>query len=425
MRGSAAATVLALALSLVACRPAYEPTAIQRDLLRVPRDAESRHDFASARTEYRRLAQAGIVDAQISLARMLQDGRGGPEDREEAVAWYLAAANAGSPVAMREVGRAYRSGDGLSRDIPNAARWFGRAAEKGDEPARFELATLALSERSGSEEEAIAALEASANSGYLPAQIELAERYDKGDALPRDPGAARRWYSIVAATLEQEARNGDQGARNRLADMYRDGKGVPQDGERAARMYGELVEAGRDMAIVDLARLYRDGAGNLKPDPVKSARYFAEAADRGHAASAYDLGKIYYRGEGVPKDMRRAITRFEQALRLGDDRALLYLGDIYSDKSELQDFDDAAAYYRRSGLAGNPKGYFRLAELHERGRLRSSDPALALALYELSAEGGYDRGQERADRVRGRLSANEQARARALKGDLQRASLGR
>ncbi|MCB1835252.1 MAG: sel1 repeat family protein, partial [Geminicoccaceae bacterium] len=419
-----AAIACSLAL-LAGCTKGYEPTEIQKELLRVASDAEKRYEYVRARSEYRRLAENGVVAAQMGLADMLRDGRGGKPDPQGAAKWYLSAARAGDPKAMREVGRIYASGEGFPRDVAEAGRWFAAAAEAGDEASRHELAMLVLGEGSGGTKEAVAALKKAAANGYVPAQLELADRYRRGKALPQDRGEAQRWYGIAATSLEVEAANGDQSAKSRLADLYRDGRGVPRDGERAARMYAELAEAGRDTALVDLARLYRDGAGDLPADPAMAARYFARAAELGHASSAYDLGKMLYRGDGIPADPEGAATAFERAVSLGDDRALLYLGDIYTGNSGMQDPEKGAAYYRRSGLSGEPKGYFRLAELHERDRVADADPALALALYELAGEGGYSRGTSRAERMRESLDAAGQVRADALKAEIRGASLGR
>ncbi|MEZ5824723.1 MAG: tetratricopeptide repeat protein [Geminicoccaceae bacterium] len=415
----------ALLGGLAGCTKPYEPTDIQKELLQVASDAERRFDYGKARAEYRALAESGVVAAQIALADMLRDGRGGKPDAKSAAEWFLSAARAGDPEAMREMGRIYAEGNGFERDVAEAGRWFAAAAEAGDEPSRYELAMLVLQEGSGSEAEAVTALKDAARNGYLPAQLELADRYRTGRAVPLDPGEARRWYGIAATALEIEADAGDQSAMNKLADLYRDGRGVPRDGERAARIYTELAAAGRDSALVDLARLYRDGAGELRPDAALAARYFGEAADRGHAASAYDLGKMLYRGEGIRADRSRAAVAFERALDLGEDRALLYLGDIYTDPSDIQDLAKGAAFYRRSGLSGEAKGFFRLAELHERGRLDPSDKSLALALYELSDEGGYARGKARAERVSAELGPAERERADSLRAELRRASLGR
>ena len=400
---------------IAGCAPTHEPTEVQRDLLGVARKAERRHDHAAARDLYLELAESGIAKAQIALAEMLREGRGGPVDKEDAARWYLAAAEQEDPVAMREAARIYAAGEGVQKDTAEAGRWYARAAEVGDEVSRFELALLVLEEGSGREKMAISALTTSATNGFVPAQLELAERYATGDVVVRDPGKATRWYTIAATALTLEAERGDLGAKAKLADLYREGTGVPQDVALAVTLYEEVAAAGRMSAIVSLARLYDRGAGSVAPDPQRAAAYYERAADAGHASSAYDLGKKLYRGNGIPKDLSRAARFLDQAVELGDNRALIYLGDLYKDPSELQDLKKAAAYYRRSGLAGEPKGYFKLAELHDRGRLDPSDPSLALALYELATEAGYRRGKARADRLRRRLDPAERNRASQLR----------
>ena len=80
----------------------------------------------------RKAAEAGDVDAMVSLAVRYFDNKGSAYDYAEAMRWWKRAANSGNSGAMRVVG--YQSGD-----PQEALRWYRKAAEAGDGQAISDL----------------------------------------------------------------------------------------------------------------------------------------------------------------------------------------------------------------------------------------------------------------------------------------------
>ncbi len=86
------------------------------------------------------------------------------------------------------------------------------------------------------------------------------------------------------------------------------------------------------------------------------------------------------------------------------DQDTLSLGDACLSKNP-PDYENAAAYFKRAGMNGDPEGYYRLAGLYEAGCLSVGDPctddlealgrAQARKYYALAARGGYAPAQER------------------------------
>ena len=108
-------------------------------------------DFETAFNVWRPLAEAGHLDAQVSLAEFYLNGLGVAADVAAGVAWYRRAAEAGDPVAQLNLGDLYARGFLVRRDLVEAFAWLELAARQGKTWAaarRDEIAPrLTLAER--------------------------------------------------------------------------------------------------------------------------------------------------------------------------------------------------------------------------------------------------------------------------------------
>lgn len=404
---------IGLLVLLSACSSAT-PTAIQGDLLAAAKNRADRGDLTGAARNYRTLAEAGVVQAQYRLGLAYLSGEGVPYSTEAAVEWLSLAAGAGDIVAMRDMADIYADEDSPVFDPPVAARWYAAAAERGDETARFALAELAIQSASSPADQQLAvdSLREGARNGYVRAQLRLADVYERGKLIAVDPVEASRWYAIAANVLGLQAAAGDTRAQIDLARLHLAGKGVRRDPARAISLLEQANRQGRLSATIALAKLYRNGAQGVPKDVSQAVYWRDQASQRNHASSAYELGKWFMRGDGVQIDPLRSRNYFQQAAHLGEERSYVYLGEILGGKfDDLTDYEQAADWYRRAGDIGDGKAQFKLAELHERGHLQVSDPARALALYEVSARNGYQRGEQRAERLRTGLDSEQRSQA--------------
>lgn len=93
-------------------------------------DAErefARGDVVAAMTLLREPASQGFVPAQVLLAYYLDYA----EEDEDALRWYLAAAEAGNAEAQFKLGKLYATGEGTSKNPQLAMSWFLRSGEQG------------------------------------------------------------------------------------------------------------------------------------------------------------------------------------------------------------------------------------------------------------------------------------------------------
>jgi TPR repeat protein len=88
-------------------------------------------DFETAIEAWRPLAEAGNLEAQVSLAEFYLNGLGVAADPAVAAAWYRRAAEAGDPVAQLNLGDFYARGLGVARDPVAAFVWLDLAARQG------------------------------------------------------------------------------------------------------------------------------------------------------------------------------------------------------------------------------------------------------------------------------------------------------
>lgn len=87
-------------------------------------------DYDEAFTIIRSKAIEGDANAQFTMAMMYHSGLGIKMDEQEAVKWYLTAAENGSIKAMEFVSAGYENGwFGLPRDAERAKYWHDRMEE--------------------------------------------------------------------------------------------------------------------------------------------------------------------------------------------------------------------------------------------------------------------------------------------------------
>ena len=137
-------------------------------------DADSAYqngDYARAAQLSRSLAEQGDAAAQFHLGVLYAQGRGVPEDDQEALKWYRKAAEQGYAPAHYNLGWMYHQGQGVPQDYPAARKWYRKAAER----------------------------------GFAQAQFALGLMYDSGRSVPQDFIRAHMWYTVAAAALSGDA----------------------------------------------------------------------------------------------------------------------------------------------------------------------------------------------------------------------------
>jgi hypothetical protein len=79
------------------------------------------NEFLAAKL-YEAAAESGFAQAQMNLALMYQQGRGVPQDLEQALQLYKAAADQGHPGALHRTGKLLEQGIDGRADLQSALK---------------------------------------------------------------------------------------------------------------------------------------------------------------------------------------------------------------------------------------------------------------------------------------------------------------
>jgi membrane associated rhomboid family serine protease len=124
---------------------------------------------------YIKAADLGDAEAQYDLGDIFEHGEGVPTDMPTAIAWYTKGAEQGESLAQDRLARIYENGSGVPRDMREAIKWYRKAAEQGE----------------------------------ILDQYRLGELYSEGRDVPKNIAEAKVWY-------QKAADQGFQAASNRL-----------------------------------------------------------------------------------------------------------------------------------------------------------------------------------------------------------------
>ena len=100
-------------------------------------------------------------------------------------------------------------------------------------------------------------LQTRAKLGDVKAQVQLGEKYFRGERVPQNYTEAYRWFAKAAD-------RGNPEGQHRLGQMYARGIGVLQDDAEAVRWYFLSAEKGYPEAQYDLGEMHMNGRGVLR-----------------------------------------------------------------------------------------------------------------------------------------------------------------
>lgn len=190
----------------------------------------------------------------------------------------------------------------------------------------------------------VQAVRVRAEQGEVKAQYDLANKYGKGEGVPRDDTQAARW-------LRSAADQGDARAQTNLGVSYALGRGVPKDYAEAALWYRKAADQGFAMAQFDLAQLYDRGDG-VPQDLAEAARWYRNAAEHGDPMGQDGIGFMYFVGHGVPQDYAESVRWYRKAAENGDVNAQLVLCNLYyRGQGVPRDYPEAARWFIKAAAS--------------------------------------------------------------------------
>lgn len=165
------------------------PTAVTPAPAEAPPPAAAVPAAGDPLASLRQQAEKGDPLAQTQLGLAYRNGKGVPQDLEEAVKWYTRAAEKNHAEAQAYLGFMYMTGRGVRRNDAEAVKWHRKAAEQGNALGQYNLGLMYLHGRGGSEASKVKAyawlkLAAEQNNGSAQVQLAtLAQQLSKAELL--------------------------------------------------------------------------------------------------------------------------------------------------------------------------------------------------------------------------------------------------
>ena len=322
-------------------------------------------------SQWRALAEAGDMEAQFCLARLLEDGDDVQGDYEEAVRWFTLAAAQDHPVAQWHLSRCYHSGWGVKPDPDKAFDFLVRSARGGNSDAQLQLGLQYYFGINTKEDKrkAFQCFKNASEQWNLNALVWQGDCFHLGEGVVSDRRKACELYRKAAEL-------GIVRAQFKLAMMYSLGWGVRQNSEEAARWLNAAVQGNHAGAMVELGRMYLIGDG-VDESQLQAESLFRRASDLGDAEGSFELGRLLLLSD--EHELENALRHIRAAADEDHVEAQMYLAGIFEQGhgNAIPDIRESAKWYHRAAISGNKDAKLKLA------LLLSKEPNLSELLDEL------------------------------------------
>jgi localization factor PodJL len=157
----------------------------------------------------RSAATNGDANAEYEIASRYFEGRGVPQNTQEAVSWFERAAARDLAPAQYRLGGLYEKGQGVKKDIDQARRLYRAAADSGNAKAMHNLAVLYAEGVEGKPDFRLAAhwFHKAARYGVADSQYNLAILYARGMGVNPNLSESYKWFALGAQQGDKEAAN--------------------------------------------------------------------------------------------------------------------------------------------------------------------------------------------------------------------------
>ncbi|WP_186894750.1 tetratricopeptide repeat protein [Acetobacterium malicum] len=303
-------------------------------------------------------AAAGDDEALVELGNLYFDGAGDmAPDQEKAFRYYRQAAEKDVPSGWELVGYCLYEGKGAPQNRQEALSCYEKAAEQGLYNSYYMMGMIyGYDETLFNYEKAVSCFEKSAELGQTDALVRLGTMHLLGvGAIPSDQQKAFQYFSQAA--LADNSRGWEWAAY-----CHYWGYGTPQNRQKALQFYHKAAKKDSCHSQYMLGYIY--GYDVTPPDYKKAARWFRKAARQGHSDAQLKLGFYYHHGRGVKQNYKTAFKLFTQAAAQGDATAMHNIGDAYENGYGVEkDEKQAFTWYRKSAELGNKWGMFGAGRL--------------------------------------------------------------
>jgi hypothetical protein len=318
----------------------------------------------------------------------------------ESLLWFRKASDKlpfvdGGDEAALFIGKLYLQGLGPDSDPVEGVKWLKKAAEAPFNPI---TQTPVFDPR-----------QPERNTAIGEAAVILGNLYSIGHSgVPKDPGAALKWY-------ERAFEVGHIAAAKKVGDLHYEGIGTKRDVKKAASWYRKAAKFDHAPAQIALADILYLGEDEAAQDLKEALAWYRAAARYDHPAALYALGRAYEAGEGVPADGLMALGFYKSAALRGSAAAKMVMGShFYEGRLLPKDHALARGWFEEAAAGGDPEGMYNLSAMLARGEGGARDLARAWALMKGAAALGHLTAPKSIAALEERMSAPEKQAAAAM-----------
>lgn len=265
-----------------------------------------------------------------------------PQDKAAACRYFERAAAYQNSYAQNALGECYEFGNGVTKNYDTAIYWYTLAAESLQKNALYHLS---CAYRKESPAKANDFLKMAAESGHTQAQVELAQRYEKGYDVSKNMNIAILWYA-------KAAKGGNALAQYRLGELY-----VPQDAKKSFEWYLKAAEQGIADAQYQVALAYGSGKGVTKDEKV--ALKWLEKAGNNNQIDAIKNMCTYLHEQYGENPNSMCVTWYEKGAAVGFASAQVWLGDCYRlGNGRTESVRTALSWYEKAAEQGAKQGIY-------------------------------------------------------------------
>jgi len=325
------------------------------------------------------------------------------KNHSKAFDYYYFAATKGHAWAENKVGEAYVSGIGTWKDNNSAIKWFKKASAQGNVEAKKNLIKLYFSEEQLWKNDADIASWIKNNAQHInkaEAKFYIGKAFLEGKGVERD---SRRAFELI----KDSAESGYIQSQYLLGWMYRKGEGTAKNIGQAIKWLDSaasdpewskrtLDDSPSNHARLELASIYLNGNGVPK-DIKKALSLRQQAANHGSADAKNQLANMYLRGTGVKKNVPEAIRLYSEALvineRLSGAKSMLKIAvnDAYQKGEKAykkRKYRTAFPLVKAAAEHGHSKAQYLLGVMFKKGQGTRSSPATAVKWWRKSTKQG-------------------------------------
>lgn len=305
------------------------------------------------------LAHSGDLDAQLEAGKRYWNAN--PQNTEEAGRWFKAAVRNApqNPEANYRAARYYLDRDSKTDDRPAQPKWRSRSV-------------------STDAEEAIQYLRNAVQQGHAGAQVLLGQCYENAQGFTHsDPEAA---FDLYRRAAQQHNADG----LYHLGRCYENRIGTDENPSEAFYSYKEAAMQNHLDAQCAMARFYLKSYVT-QFDYDRAVRIYEELVEQGHIQAMVELADCFFThystssGESHPAQTEKAQALYKRAANLGSTKAMIKLGEHWSNK-------DSVPWLTRAAEAGDREAQYLLAQRYHRGNGTQQNPQDAFRWYLAAAK---------------------------------------